>query len=393
MKHPASFSAPWFLALLLYACSEEVIQSEPPSTAMLATGGTSSAGHAGVSSAGSSAGNALQAGASGQASGGESAGNGAGSPEQGGATLSGGTAGGESTAGKAGEAGAGEAGAAGALAGQGAEAGASGVGGAGQGGGAGGEAGAGENGGKSGEHPGCPENLPGPKLIALQAPNGTPYCIDQTEVTQGQYQDFLEKNKNDMSGQPPECAFDSNLIYVGFGCPKEYWTPKETPERAVMCADWCDAVAYCKWSGKHLCGKIGGGGIPTKGALELEGDGNKTSALNDPNVSQLYNACSQGGKHTYAYGDVYNPACPIEGANQNESQEECRSKISPFDQVLHLSDSVGEWELTEPFFTTGVPARGYLEYTDDEVEWNGRCNKVIFPSSGDRVGFRCCYDF
>jgi hypothetical protein len=187
---------------------------------------------------------------------------------------------------------------------------------------------------------------------------------------------------------------NSHLIYEDYiGCPKGYWTPKETPDRVLMCADWCDAVAYCKWAGKHLCGKIGGGGVPTKGAPELEGDGYKTSPLNDPNVSQLYNACSQGGKLAYAYGNAYNPACTYKTVNQNEVAEECQPKESPFDQVLHLSDGVGEWELTEPFFTTGVSTRGYGDYVESEEEWNGRCDKVGFVSSGVFVGFRCCYDF
>jgi formylglycine-generating enzyme required for sulfatase activity len=35
-------------------------------------------------------------------------------------------------------------------------------------------------------------------MVLVRAPNGTPYCIDTTEVTQAQYQEFLVK----VSGKP-----------------------------------------------------------------------------------------------------------------------------------------------------------------------------------------------
>jgi len=232
-------------------------------------------------------------------------------------------------------------------------------------------------------------------LIALKTPNGTPYCIDQTEVTQGQYLTFLEVTGNDNSGQTDYCYKDTHNLYEDiFLCPKGSWTPKETPDKAVMCTDPCDAVAYCKWAGKRLCGKVGGGGIPSKGGGELEGDGYKKSPLNDPNVSQLYNACSQGGKKAFSYGDSYNPACSHKATNQGEAVEGCDPQGDLSQQVLHLSDSVGEWELSEPFITSsGVPVRGWLGYADDETELNGRCDRITFATSGTLVGFRCCYDF
>ncbi len=37
----------------------------------------------------------------------------------------------------------------------------------------------------------CPVGLAGPELIEVKAPDGTPYCIDATEVTFEQYDAFV----------------------------------------------------------------------------------------------------------------------------------------------------------------------------------------------------------
>ncbi len=40
---------------------------------------------------------------------------------------------------------------------------------------------------------GCPADLPGPAMVALPTPTGGTYCMDSTEVTQGQYLNFVHK--------------------------------------------------------------------------------------------------------------------------------------------------------------------------------------------------------
>ncbi len=73
-------------------------------------------------------------------------------------------------------------------------------------------------------------------------------CVDNTEVTEGQYREFLAAKNGDTSGQPPQCDFNDS-----WQIPSEF-TPVNEPRRGV---DWCDARGYCEWAGKRICAPIG----------------------------------------------------------------------------------------------------------------------------------------
>jgi len=60
----------------------------------------------------------------------------------------------------------------------------------GTGGASGGVSGKGGTAGVSGASGSC-LGLPGPAMVEVATPKGVKYCIDRTEVTQGQYQEFL----------------------------------------------------------------------------------------------------------------------------------------------------------------------------------------------------------
>jgi hypothetical protein len=64
-----------------------------------------------------------------------------------------------------------------------------------------------------------------------------------------------------------------------------------------VCVDWCDALGFCAFVGKRLCGGMGGGPITVQNA-------------NDASQDEWYNACSEGGVQLYPYGNTYQPtAC------------------------------------------------------------------------------------
>jgi formylglycine-generating enzyme required for sulfatase activity len=113
----------------------------------------------------------------------------------------------------------------------------------------------------------------GPALVAVGS-----FFVDATEVTVGQYGEFLAAKNGDMSGQAAVCSWNSS-----------YWEGSavmEPAQQPITNVDWCDAAAFCGWAGKRLCGRIGGGPIAP-------------AEVFDPNVHQWYVACGgpNGGTH------------------------------------------------------------------------------------------------
>lgn len=235
----------------------------------------------------------------------------------------------------------------------------------------------------------CPEGK-GTPMVKLSAPNGTPYCIDRTEVTQAQYNEFVESKNGDMSGQDPSCA-ETNSTYIPTIrysdddpmtlCPNSAWNPKEKGDWPVVCMGICDARAYCRWAGKRLCGKVGGGPIK----------GDDPSKL-DPNASQWYNACSQGGKLKFAMGSPPSSGC-AETKSVTES-EKCHAEEAPYDQILNIGGGVSELEDIEIIPGSVLPrSRAPKVESPSDDAGSFRCDDVYNGSGyGPSVGFRCCAD-
>jgi sulfatase modifying factor 1 len=132
--------------------------------------------------------------------------------------------------------------------------------------------------GSSSGEAGCPSGK-GPDMVQSGS-----LCIDSTEVSQHDYGVFFSAigGASGAVTRPPECAWKSN---TATGCGNGDPFP-------VACVDWCDAVAYCAWAGKRLCGKVGDGA-----ALAFPLAGNRAS-------SEWSFACSPTG-NTYPYGATY----------------------------------------------------------------------------------------
>lgn len=223
--------------------------------------------------------------------------------------------------------------------------------------------------------------MPGPTMV-----DGGGFCIDTTEVTQSQYQSFLAAKGGDFSGQTGYCA--GRPYAVGSMCT---FSPSTTPSIPVGCVDWCKAVAYCKWAGKHLCGKIGGGTTPL-------------SDFASSTVDQWYKACTINGSVYWPYGNTASStACVTDGVRTSpanvKSKSTCVGPFSPFDGVYDMSGNVNEWTDSCGTATGGIYAgevvcrvRGGSYNTSST---GAACNAdlaIPWAFSGDEFGFRCCAD-
>ncbi len=209
----------------------------------------------------------------------------------------------------------------------------------------------------------------GPAMVRVSGETRS-FCIDSTEVTFGQYREFLAAKGQDVSGQAPECAWNATHVPIVGG-------EDDTPARGI---DWCDALAFCRWAAKDLC-----------------------------QVGQWNVACSADGTQAYPYGAEHRPtACNTAendagGTLPVQAMPECEGG---FGGLFDMLGNVAEW-----YGGPCIPAdAGALADAGDAGPENDECwvKGGSFASSGpsidcsadrrgllraqatDDIGFRCC---
>ncbi len=156
------------------------------------------------------------------------------------------------------------------------------------------------------------------------------FCIDSTESTVALYQTFLNDLSTDPSkGQPPECAWNTDY---GQQYPDD--NVNHDPNYPITVIDWCDALAFCTYWGKHLCGnRFDAGG------LDLDAT-DKTG--------QWYTACTNGNtSQFYPYGDTYDASACNTGFNGGGGEVEAvptsQSCQGGVPGLYDMSGNVQEW--------------------------------------------------
>lgn len=242
---------------------------------------------------------------------------------------------------------------------------------------------------------GCPSQH-GPPMVAIPTPNGGTMCIDSTEVTRSQYAEFLASvGAPEVAAQPATCAWNSSFV-PDTGCTTlGVCTGTQCANHPQVCVDHCDAIAYCAWAGKRLCGATTGGTLPY-------------GAFADPTQSMWMNACSSGltlsvPTNAYPYGATFEPStCDVQTASNCAPGSCATSPVAshpscaappPYAGVFDLCGGVWEWEDACSAGSAGSASdtchlRGG-SYADGDVP----CGWDVSSPRGQQhvnVGIRCC---
>jgi len=230
----------------------------------------------------------------------------------------------------------------------------------------------------------CPTNLAGPPLVGVRGG----YCIDSTEVTWGDYEEWL-LTAIAPGEQPATCRNNPPLDDVGPFRPPD----ADYQSLPVVGVDWCDAFEYCRSVGKRLCGHI-------------EGGDNDYDHFDDAASSQWYNACSSGGRNEYPYGHEYDSSvCYTETERVGPSEvvaaipvgerSRCQASDSGYAGVLDLSGNVAEWEDScRPGGNCRIRGGANHDPESGRAELASRCgaDDAYSPAlQAEFIGFRCCY--
>jgi sulfatase modifying factor 1 len=219
----------------------------------------------------------------------------------------------------------------------------------------------------------------GPDMVQIDSDLGS-YCIDTTEVTVGQFNEYI-LDSGVMVDTPGECDAEVPTPFVD----------NDASDLDLPMGDLgeCHAWSYCRWAGKRLCGAIGDGGSVIGVTLQ---------------DTEWGYACINGKLNlAYPYGKTYDPeACNTDNADGGpvpvRSKTGCHGTTPPFDRIYDMVGNVEEFvddlqgngsvvnALGGAWNTSGSRLEGY----------GGGClygdpfNGVIFdfPTSG----FRCCAD-
>lgn len=162
----------------------------------------------------------------------------------------------------------------------------------------------------------CPQDR-GPTMLRVADVGGqAAFCIDTTEVTVAQYLEFAKSNAP--LNADPRCGWNTDPNAPG---------TDEVGDLPVTQVDFCDALAYCKWANKTLCG---------------EADGTPSPPDNDAGANAWVLACSAHGNKTFSYGNKFNDkACNI-----GSRVEKIKSRIGcqgGYSGMYDMGGNAAEW--------------------------------------------------
>jgi formylglycine-generating enzyme required for sulfatase activity len=238
--------------------------------------------------------------------------------------------------------------------------------------------------------------------VVLVETDGGSFYIDATEVTVGQYADWLATNP--APKQPEACAFNTSFDPGHFTgdtmtdiCPSAFnWKQEQqNPDHPVSCVDWCDANAYCEAQGERLCGRVGGGTVET--TYDSAAD---RFYVVEPSTSEWYLACSRGGAREYPYGNTYDASACNGTSGLLEDVGTSPQCVGGYDGLFDMSGNVAEWEdscMAGAADAACIPRGGAFYnaqpgYDPTQLACPYKFSAVVRSSQAQSTGFRCCAD-
>jgi sulfatase modifying factor 1 len=229
----------------------------------------------------------------------------------------------------------------------------------------------------------CPTT---PTVSIFDGYQNVTYAIDAYEATNADYARFLAAGV-DPAIEPAVCAFNKTFV------PSQSWPATAgNATRPVEGVNWCDAYAFCAWSGKRLCGSIADGGVVSS-VYQLNSD-----------QAEWFRACTgarggtgPGGFQTFPYADHFD-ASACNGASYDAGGTiavgQAAGCLGGIAGLYDMSGNVSEWE-NSCVEEDGGPGRCSWRggsYVDDDAGAL-RCGSA---STGPRtlappgMGIRCC---
>ena len=221
-----------------------------------------------------------------------------------------------------------------------------------------------------------------PNAAQVDGPGG--FRIDATETTVADYAEF-----NAIDFDPailgPRCAWKADFGWFE----PEAWDLQSVadPDLPVTGVDWCDAQAYCEWTGRRLCGLSGG----APAGLDQ---------IIDP-TNEWHAACSDSGTQTYPYGNVFQ-ALACNGVDLGvawvvpvASLPACEGGLT---DLFDMSGNVWEWTNAcdeDPMLTDDEQPcrrRGGSWFSTDTVMRCAVDSTRVRSYRANNTGIRCCDD-
>ena len=209
------------------------------------------------------------------------------------------------------------------------------------------------------------------RMVTVPKATGGAYCIDETEVTKGDYDKFLRANV-DVTKQDGACKFVAPSTGNSTFVPAGAWPPPQPLSGSyglpVTNVDWCDAAAYCKWAGKVLCGDTAGAAIAVA---------DYATAFTRADKDAWFNACTAQGSNAYPYGPNY-----VAGTTVNP---QCNTSNTGTWLVAEYADTGAYTSIpvdpTKPHFRSCQGgAVGLFHMSGNVAEWENSCNGTAIDS-------------